>query len=213
MPPRGLKTNRQPNTARSSSGFFVRAFRVYSGMSGSSAPYEIVRTQDVCAHSGVTLAIGDEHIAALIERPGEEALVRLAYSIEAWEGGARPQVPDRLFGFWKRIVPDKEDKVQPLVNDDEMMDLFEQLEEATEPKQLAFRYLLGLILMRKKRLIFEGSAPAEGDTPPTLSLRQRVKGGGGPVFTLIDPQLDDEAITEATEELGRVMNLDSADAS
>jgi hypothetical protein len=182
-------------------------------MAGSSAPYEIVRTQDVCAHSGAELAVGDEHIAALVERPDEEALVRLAYSIEAWEAGARPQAPEKLFGFWKRVVPDKEDKVQPLVNDDEMMDLFEQLEEASEPKQIAFRYLLGLILMRKRRLIFEGATPQDADTPPTLSLRQRVKGGGGPVFTVVDPQLDDDAINQATEELGRVMNLDAADAS
>lgn len=182
-------------------------------MAGSSAPYEIVRTQDVCAHTGKELQIGDEHIAALVERPGEEALVRLAYSNEAWEAGARPTAPDRLFGFWKRIVPDKEDKVQPLVNDDEMMDLFEQLEEANDPKQIAFRYLLGLILLRKKRLIFEGSSPTDNDTPPTLSLRQRVKGGGGPLFTVTDPQLDDDAINTATEELGRVMNLDAADAS
>ncbi|MCA9304780.1 MAG: hypothetical protein KC996_11715 [Phycisphaerales bacterium] len=182
-------------------------------MAGSSAPYEIVRTQDVCAHTGKELKIGDEHIAALVERPGDEALVRVAYSVEAWESGARPQSPDRLFGFWKRIVPEKEDRVQPLVNDEEMMDLFEQLEEASEPKQLAFRYLLGLILMRKKRLIFEGSTPADAGNPPTLSLRQWIKGGGGPLFTLVDPQLDDEAIADATEELGRVMNLDAADAS
>ncbi len=182
-------------------------------MAGSPAPYEIIRTQDICAHTGQELAVGDEHIAALIERPGEESLVRSLYSIQAWEQGARPQSPDRLFGFWKRIIPEKEDRVQPLVNDDEMMDLFEQLDEATESKQIAFRYLLGLILMRKKRLLFEGSTPASEDAPPELALRQRIKGGGGPVFRVIDPQLDDQAITDATEELGRVMNLDSAEDS
>ncbi|MBL4590799.1 MAG: hypothetical protein JKY96_02445 [Phycisphaerales bacterium] len=182
-------------------------------MAGSPAPYDIIRTQDICAHSGDPLAVGDEHIAVLLEREGEDSLVRSLYSIKAWEEGVRPQAPDRLFGFWKRIIPDKEDRVQPLVNDDEMMDLFEQLEQATESKQIAFRYLLGLILMRKKRLIFEGSTPASDDAPPTLSLRMRIKGGGGPIFRVIDPQLDDQAITDATEELGRVMNLDSADES
>ncbi len=180
-------------------------------MAGSSAPYEIVRTQDICAHTGHQFAVGDEHIAVLVERPGEEALVRIAYTADAWDNGARPPAPDRVFGFWKRIVPEKEDRVQPLVNDDEMMDLFEQLEEANESKQIAFRYLLGLILMRKKRLIFEGSTPATEDSPPALALRQRIKGGGGPVFTVIDPQLDNDAIAQATEELGRVMNLDAAD--
>lgn len=183
-------------------------------MSGSSAPYEIVRTQDVCAHTNEPLHVGDECIAALVERPDDEALVRVMYSIDAWNDGARPQSPDRLFGFWKRVVPEKEDRVQPLVNDEEMMDLFEQLEEAVEPKQLAFRYLLGLILMRKKKLLFEGSTSANADNPPTLQLRQWVKGGGGPIFNVIDPQLDDDAIADATEELGRVMNLDdTADAS
>ena len=66
--------------------------------------------------------------------------------------------------------------------------------------------------MRKKILIYERSTPPRGDTPGVLILRQRVKGGGGPLFEVTDPGLDDETIAQATEEIGQVMNLDEVSA-
>ena len=89
-----------------------------------------------------------------------------------------------------------------------MFDLFEQLAETTEPRQVTFRYLLALILMRKKVLVYERSTPAKGDEPGVLVLRQRIKGGEGPLFNVIDPGLDDDAVAQASEEIGQVMNLD-----
>lgn len=173
-----------------------------------SAPYDIIKTQDVCAQSGRAIEIGEEHIAALIETPEEEALVRVAYSLEAWGKGPNLPPDAALFGFWKRTLPDKDEAPKQLVSPDEMLDLFEQLADATEHRQLAFRYLLALILMRKKILLYERSTPPRGDTPGVLILRQRVKGGGGPLFEVTDPGLDDETIAQATEEIGQVMNLD-----
>lgn len=177
-----------------------------------SAPYDIIKTQDVCAQTGRAIEIGEEHIAALIETPEEEALVRVAYSLEAWGKGPNLPPDAALFGFWKRTLPDKDEAPKQLVSSDEMLDLFEQLADATEHRQLAFRYLLALILMRKKVLLYERSTPPQGDTPGVLILRQRVKGGGGPLFEVTDPGLDDETIAQATEEIGQVMNLDEVSA-
>ncbi len=177
-----------------------------------SVPYDIIKTQDVCAQSGRAIEIGEEHIAALIETPEEEALVRVAYSLEAWGKGPNLPPDAALFGFWKRTLPDKDEAPKQLVSPDEMLDLFEQLADANEHRQLAFRYLLALILMRKKILLYERSTPPRSDTPGVLILRQRVKGGGGPLFEVTDPGLDDETIAQATEEIGQVMNLDEVNA-
>jgi hypothetical protein len=173
-----------------------------------SAPYDIIKTQDVCAQSGRAIEIGEEHIAALIESPEEEALVRVAYTAEAWSNGPNLPPGAALFGFWRRVLPEKDEAPRQLVSPDEMLDLFEQLAEAAEPRQLAFRYLLSLILMRKKVLLYERGTPAHGDTPGMFVLRQRIKGGGGPLFEVVDPGLDDDTIAQATEEIGQVMNLD-----
>lgn len=177
-------------------------------MATTSAPYDIMKTQDICAQTGRELAVGEEHIAALIETPEEEALVRVAYSLQAWATG--PNLPPQatLFGFWKRTLPEHNEQPKPLVSADEMFDLFEQLADATEPRQLTFRYLLALILMRKKTLVYERSTPASGDQPGVLVLRHRVKGGQGDCFEVVDPGLDDQTIAQAAEEIGQVMNLD-----
>lgn len=177
-----------------------------------SAPYDIIKTQDVCAQTGRDIEVGEEHIAALIETPEEEALVRVAYSMEAWGKGPNLPPDASLFGFWRRTLPEKDEAPKQLVSPDEMLDLFEQLAEASEHRQLTFRYLLALILMRKKVLLYERGTPAHDGTPGMLILRQRVKGGDGPLFEVTDPGLDDETIAQATEEIGQVMNLDEVNA-
>jgi len=178
-------------------------------MASTSAPYDIIKTQDICAQSGRAIEIGEVHIAALIESPDEEALVRVAYSLDAWTNGPNLPPGTTLFGFWKRTLPETDEQPKQLVSQEEMFDLFEQLEEATAPKQLAFRYLLALILMRKKKLLFERSTPATSTAQGVLVVRQRQKGGEGPIYEVVDPGLDDETILQASEELGQVMNLDA----
>ncbi|MBL4810574.1 MAG: hypothetical protein JKY43_11020 [Phycisphaerales bacterium] len=182
-------------------------------MSSSASPYEISRSQETCAGSGREFAVGEEHIAALLETAGETALSRVLYSMEAWEAGA--EFPDgaTLFGFWKRRVPEPgESKKTPLVSDDEIFDLFEQLGDATQGKQIGFRYLLALMLMRKKKIELERALPADDDGPARLVVRQKIKGGGGPIFEVVDPKMDDEAIGGAIEELGQVMNFEQSGA-
>lgn len=179
-------------------------------MASTSAPYDIIRTQDVCAQTGRALEVGEQHIAALIETPEDEALVRVAYSLDAWAKGPNLPPGAALFGFWRRTLPESEDQPKQLVSEDELFDLFEQLGEATEHKQLAFRYLLALILMRKKILLFEQSKPRTREEPGELIVRQRVKGGGGELFSVLDPGLDDDTVAQATEELGQIMNLDES---
>jgi hypothetical protein len=177
-------------------------------MATTSAPYDIIKTQDVCAQTGRAFEIGEEHIAALIETPDDEPLVRVAYTLDAWAKGPNLPPETTLFGFWKRTLPEKDDQPKQLVSPDEMFDLFEQLADTIEPRQITFRYLLALILMRKKTLVYERSTPASGGEPGVLVLRQRVKGGEGPLFEVVDPGLDDEAVAAASEEIGQVMNLD-----
>jgi len=178
-------------------------------MASTSAPYDIIRTQDVCAQTGRALEIGEEHIAALIDSLDDEPLVKVLYTLDAWEKGPNLPPNTALFGFWKRTVPESDEQPKQLVSEDEMFDLFEQLGEATEHKQLAFRYLLTLILMRKKKVVFERSTPAAKDQQGVLVVRLRQKGGEGQLFDVIDPGLDNETIAQATEELGQVMNLDA----
>ncbi len=181
-----------------------------------SAGYEVGRMTGRCAATGRELRPGERYVAALVEVPGQEELVREDYALDAWEGAAgaepaRPRAPRRLFGYWRGTVPEPNAAPRAFVDDEELLDLFAQLEGVEEPRRVAFRYLLALILIRKRLLTYEGGRPADlrHGTPGELIVK--VRGQEGTV-RVVDPGMDDATAAEATEELGRIMNLDEGEA-
>jgi hypothetical protein len=192
--------------------------------SGDSS-YEIARASGTCAATGVPLQPGEPYIAALVEagdgagrehadpaaESGEpsgdgEGLQRLDYSLEAWERGERPRPPLRLFGFWKARFEPGETRRQPLIDDESLVDLFEQLEGAEDPARQSFRYILALLLIRKRLLKFEGTRRDEGAS--IMLLRRSAPAAlqaGAPTYEVFDPGMDDAQIAQAMEQLGSVM--------
>lgn len=175
--------------------------------------YSVSRSSGVCAFTGEPLNVGDPIVAVLVEHPGEDELKRVDFSARAWADGHRPEAPARVFGVWKSRVPDSVKPTRPLIDDAEALDLFEQLGAVTEPRRVAFRFLLALVLMRKKILIYEGGRPVDNKHGVPGELRVRVKGTPPPPegpepIVVIDPGLDEDALEAAKEELAQVMNLD-----
>lgn len=86
------------------------------------------------------------------------------------------------------------------MGDAELLDLFEELAPATEPKQLTFRYILALLLIRRRVLRVVDSkgttlsvvARAASDVPKTP-------------MSVIDPGLDEQAIADAMDQLSMVV--------
>lgn len=158
--------------------------------------YPIARPTGVCAHSGVTIEPGSPYVATLVERDGQEGLDRIDFSITAWENGARPA---RLFGFWRTVMSATDEKPRLFIDDNELLSLFEQLSESDDEKRIVFRFLLGLILMRKRLLRHAGTETRDG----RRVMLARAKGSTpeDPLVEIIDPELDDKAIEEAADQL------------
>jgi hypothetical protein len=174
-------------------------------MTGSS--YPSARSTGRCAASGKAFTEGEAFVATLAEREGHPGLERLDFSTAAWESGQRPQPPFSLFGFWKGRYQAGETKKQPLLGDAELLDLFEELGSATNPKQIAFRYLLALLLVRR-RILRVVSTKAGW----MMVLPRGGSGGGEAVrepIAVADPGLDDQAIADAIEQLGQVVATDA----
>lgn len=146
-------------------------------------------------------------VVVLLEGQGEDELDRLDYAIGAWEGGARPASDRRVFASWRTVVHEPGKRPDAVISAEGLMDLFEQLGDAEEPRRLAFRYVLALMLMRKRQLEYVGSRDGY-----LLVLPRGAEEGTEPV-RVFDPQasgeLDERALGELVEQIEQV--LDSGD--
>jgi hypothetical protein len=171
-------------------------------MAGLNSGYEIARATGVCAATGRAIAVREDYVAALVEGDEEDRLGRVDYSLEAWEGGARPA---RLFGHWRARMEPSDAKKRAYIDDASLVDLFEQLEGVSEPARVSFRYLLALMLIRKRLLKYEGTRRDQGLT--VMVVRAATPGGATPApqVEVVDPGMNDQAVGEAIEQLTAVV--------
>lgn len=161
--------------------------------------YELGRRSPVCAATGVALSPGDALVTALCETP-DGAMVRHDYSMSAWEQGARPA---GLFAFWRGVVPEPNKSNRPILDSASLLDLFEQLGGATEPRQLALRSIICLILVRKRLLVLISQ-----EKGVTL-VRPKGAAPEEPPIEVLDPDLSAEALADVSEQLQSLLGLES----
>ena len=103
-----------------------------------------------CEASGKELLPGSVCHSVLLLRGGK--IVRLDFSEEEWTGP-----PSDSIGSWQTTVPETtETKRQPL-DTEALFRCFEQMTEDANPAQEKLRYILALLLVRKRRLKIDGS--------------------------------------------------------
>jgi hypothetical protein len=105
--------------------------------------FEVQRCTRCCAATERALDPGDECYSVL-EIAGAD-VVRKDYSPEAWKGA-----PETAFGWWKSRVPEPTAKKIKLAPNDVLLELFDQL--ANNPEQQDLRYVLALLLVRRRVL-------------------------------------------------------------
>ena len=198
--------------------------------------YDLQRPSGVCAATGEELFAGETCYVALVDPPLEEReaaedkskakpndsgdlpLLRVDISAKALEAGF---LPLHLFGYWRTTVAEPNEKKKLLVGDAAIQELMLSLAEADDPKQLAFRYVLALILLRKKLLRHDGidrREDPEGDGPvqdwwtftPKLDIDKGHFGKWNDEvqFEVLDPHITPNEIAGVTEQLGQVLELD-----
>jgi hypothetical protein len=183
----------------------------------AGAAYSIAGPTRRCAATGRELSTGEAYIAVLAQPAGSDEFVRVDYCANAWDEGARPDRSLTVLGFWRSTVPEPGARKRLLIDDQSLLDLFEQAGEEAQAEadaaagrqKAAFRFVLGLILLRKRLLIQEGS---KGKGGRTLLVRPRgvpkpPPAGDGPALVeLIDPGLDEATIVQVTTQLGAVID-------
>jgi hypothetical protein len=164
--------------------------------------YEIGRAAPVCAATGHPLTPGTPIVTALVEAPGEEHLRRVDTSAAAWEAGTRPP---GVFAFWRTVVPEGTRKHGVVLDDEALMDLFHSLDGGdpgeNDDRRSAFRYVVALLLVRRRRLIQVSNRSGGTNGPDILVLKVRGSEEGALPFEVPVPNLDSGALASATEQL------------
>jgi hypothetical protein len=110
--------------------------------------YQIQPSTRHCAVTGRELRPGEKCFTVLLDEGG--TFVRRDYSAEAWQGP-----PEGAFSFWAGRVANPETRRKPVIDDDLLLDCFHRLEGESDPGRGRFRYVVALLLMRRRRLKFE----------------------------------------------------------
>jgi len=155
--------------------------------------YQIQPNTRHCAVSGRELRPGEKFYSVLLQDGGK--LVRHDYSAEAWHGP-----PEGAFSFWSGRVPAAEQSRKLRIDDDLLADCFQRLEGQTEPAQVNFRYVVALLLMRRKRFKFEEARVEEEQE----ILRMRCT-RTGTQYDLVNPRLTEEEMMAVQDEVFKVL--------
>jgi len=105
-----------------------------------------------------------------------------------------------MFSFWKTNVPEPTAKKRMFVDDSVLIDLFQRLEGRDTAAEIRLRFVLALILMRKRLLRYEGMA--EGVVPESWRMRPR---GTEDEVLVINPQLNESQIGEVSQQLSGIL--------
>jgi hypothetical protein len=161
----------------------------------ASGTYEVARARGQCIVCQTVIPPQQPLMAAL--RETATGFERQDVCLNCWNNFDKTD----LIGFWKTSMPLVEQKRRLFVDDEVLCQLFERLADATELAKLNFRFVLGLILMRKRLIVYETS---RNDGPKEI-WQVRFK-GKEEILDLLNPRLEESQILDVSNQLGEILN-------
>jgi hypothetical protein len=155
--------------------------------------YQIQASSRRCATTGREIQPGERYYSVLFEEG--DTFVRRDYSEAGWQGP-----PEGAFSFWKTRLAVGNTPRRPPIDDALLLDCFHRLEGAHEPSKVGFRYVMALLLMRRKRFRLEQTR-REGEQEVLLFRCTRK----GDRYQVVDPGLSDDELDAIQEEVFRVL--------
>ena len=158
--------------------------------------YQIQTSTRRCAATGRELRPGEHYFSVLLDEGGN--LTRKDYSGEAWQGP-----PTDAFSFWQGRLPTGSAPRRPPIDDETLVECFGRLEGQLEPSRLSFRYVLALLLVRRRRFRLEDT---RGDAGRQVLLVRC--GRTGQRHEVLDPALGDAELEAVQDDVFRVLGWD-----
>jgi hypothetical protein len=163
--------------------------------------WKIKSRAHACAHTGRPFADGEQFYTALFAEPGEGEFARQDYSAEAWEALRGELQP---FSFWKSVyeAPPPPEEKPTLAAREGPEALLRRLVEENEPHTENARYLLAVMLERRKVL-----RPTDTRRAGERKLLIYEHARSGEVFIVADPELSLAEVDRVRVEVAGLLGI------
>jgi hypothetical protein len=158
--------------------------------------YQIQASTRRCFATGRELRVGEKYFSVLLEQDGK--MVRHDYAAEAWQGP-----PEGAFSFWMSKVVAPTANRKPPIDDEMLLDCFQRLDGQAEVSRIRFRYVLALLLMRRKLLRFEEVRHEAGQE---LLILRTIK--TGVEYPVVNPCLTEPEMVTVQDEVLQALGWD-----
>jgi len=165
------------------------------------AEYDLSRTSGQCSVTGRPFDADEEFYTVVLETP--EGLERHDISLQAWEGP-----PDGTLCHFKTRMPQKDAPKRTFVDDNALIDIFLNLADAQETAKVRFRFVLSLILLRKRLLKYEKTTRRDDGEYWDMRLTRDKS-----LHSIFNPSLSEAEIQALSRELTVVLHEHLADGT
>jgi len=159
--------------------------------------YQLHNPTRRCSTTGRDLRPGDRYFGTVLEHGS--ALERHDFAPEAWTGP-----PSGTIGHWVGQVPLTEERRRAPVDDEQLLHCFRQLEDAVTAHKQNLRYVLALLIIRRKRLRLTNTKCDEfGEVLVIMDPKSQTE------FEVRDPRLSASALSAVQNEVFELLGWDA----
>lgn len=170
--------------------------------------WKIRATNAQCELTGDPFVDEQVFYTCIFDDPESDGFLRKDYSIESWEK-IHSEIDPPPFSFWKSTykAPVKEEE-EKRIEDTSAEGMLRRFIEEDDPRTEHARYILALMLERKKTLV-----PTDSKETETRNLLFYEHADTGDVFIVADPGLKLDEIEVVQQEVAALLAAEEAKAS
>lgn len=158
--------------------------------------WTIEKSLNKCSSCAKEFDQKQEYFSQIFDSGG--VFVRKDFCLACWKG------PDAsAYSFWRTRAAVKEEKPKRFIDLGIILDFFKKLGSSEEKAKVNFRYILALVLMRKRKLKFEGAKTENNSEILTLQ-----EAGTDNLFSVKNPKLTEQELNSITQQVGQILNMD-----
>lgn len=167
--------------------------------------WKIAKPSLACTLCSGQFKPGNGYFSALFEK--DKSFERRDYCTECFKSHR----PENVYSYWLTRVPDDDEDgpKRPVLDPESVLEFFRRLGNDSDPQRRAFRFVLALMLTRKKVLRLGGSSRNATGEELLVFVERR----GGERHEVPALQMDEQSLKTAGEELGRLLGLAPAETA